>query len=270
MITGCDANICLSRRAAAEGMVLLKNENNALPLAAGTKIALFGQASVNYIKGGTGSGDVNCAYVRNVCQGLQVKQEESKVVLFPGLEEFYTAWVEKEDARVKAAFAEASKGSIGGWQSPEAMVCARKVRDSVRDVFVQEAQIPDELFNAAVAFTDTAVVVLNRISGEGYDRDGRKGDFCLTDGEQALLDRVSKAFRRCIVVLDIGGVIDTTWAANDDIDSVLLGWQAGMEGGLAVADILCGDVNPSGKLVTTFAKSLADYPSADHFDDSDY
>ncbi len=272
MITGCNAHIDLSRRAAAEGMVLLKNENNVLPLAAGAKLALFGQASVNYIKGGTGSGDVHCAYIRNFCQGLQTKQAEGKVSLFPGLEEFYTQWTIQEKARVEAIKAEARKEKTApGWQSPEAMVQARILCDKVRDIFVEEAEVPAELFDAARAFTDTAVVVLNRISGKGCDRDGRKGDFCLTDKENALLDRVSAAFEQCIVVLNVGGVVQVAHLQeNPKINGILLSWQAGMEGGLAAADILCGDINPSGKLATTFARNLADYPSANHFDDSDY
>ncbi len=272
MITGCDAHINLSRRAAGEGMVLLKNENGALPLAAGKKIALFGQASVNYVKGGTGSGDVHCAYIRNFCQGLQAKQAEGKVSLFPGLEEFYTQWTAQENIRIEAIKAEVRKErTVPGWQSPEAMVQARIACDKVRDAFVEEVEVPAELFDAARAFTDTAVVVLNRISGEGCDRDGRKGDFCLTDKENALLDRVSAAFDQCIVVLNVGGVVQVAHLQeNPGISAILLSWQAGMEGGLAAADILCGDVNPSGKLATTFARTLADYPSADHFDDSDY
>ena len=138
-------------------------------------------------------------------------------------------------------------------------------------MFVQEPEVPNDLFDSAVNFTDTAVVVLTRISGEGYDRDGRKGDFCLTDGENALLDRVSAAFDRCVVVLNVGGVIETKRLQEDPrIGAVLLAWQAGMEGGLAIADVLCGEVNPSGKLPTTFAGELMDYPSADHFDDDDY
>ncbi len=267
MLTGCQTHIELSRRAATEGMVLLKNENKTLPLNPNSSIALFGQASVNYIKGGTGSGDVNCAYVRNVYEGFRQKEG---IRLAPGLEKFYTEWVEQEQERVEAKFAEMRKlGS--GWQLPDAMLRARKVRDLLRDVFVQEPEVPDVLFHAAEEFTDTAVVVLTRISGEGYDRDGRKGDFCLTDGENALLDRVSAAFDRCVVVLNVGGVIETKRLQEDPrIGAVLLAWQAGMEGGLAIADVLCGEVNPSGKLATTFAGSLMDYPSADHFDDDDY
>lgn len=272
MITGCQAHIDLSRRAAGEGMVLLKNENGALPLATSKKVALFGQASVNYIKGGTGSGDVHCAYIRNFCEGLGIKEKEGKVSLFSGLEEFYTQWTAQEKIRIDEIYAKVrAERTVFGWQSPEGMVQARIACDKVRDAYVEEPEIPDALFNAARDFTDTAVVVLNRISGEGCDRDGRKGDFCLTDKENALVDRVSGAFDKCIVVLNFGGVVQIAHLQeNPNIQAILLAWQAGMEGGLATADILCGDVNPSGKLATTFARTLADYPSAEHFDDSDF
>ncbi len=268
-ITGCQKHIALSRYAAAEGMVLLKNTDHTLPLAPKTKIALFGQASVAYVKGGGGSGDVNCAYVRNVYEGFRIKENEGKVSIFAPLEDFYKDHVAKEQIRVEEEF-EAMRIKGRSWDVPQ-MIRNRMVRDNLRDVFIQEPEIPDALFEAAAAFADTAVITLSRYSGEGWDRDGRKGDFLLTDKEHALLDRVGTAFSRCIVVLDIGGVIDTNrFVSDSSINSVLLAWQAGMEGGLAIADILCGDANPSGKLATTFAKSLADYPSTEHFDDDDY
>lgn len=267
-ITGCQKHIDLSRYAATEGMVLLKNEGQTLPFARGTKIALFGQASVAYVKGGTGSGDVNCAYVRSICEGLQMKEAEGKVSLFAPLADFYKKHVQAEQLLVDAQF-EAMRARGRTWDLP-LHIRNRKVRDKLRDIFVREPQLPDDLFAQAAAFADTAVVVLNRISGEGYDREDRKGDFCLTDGETALIDRVGKTFERFVVVLNIGGVIETDCFLQPDVKALLLGWQAGMEGGLAVADILCGDANPSGKLVTTFAKQLLDYPSTEHFEDDDY
>ena len=85
-----------------------------------------------------------------------------------------------------------------------------------------------------------------------------------------MVDSVTSAFPRVAVVLDVGGMVDSAWFKdNDRIQSVLLAWQAGIEGGLAVADILCGDVNPSGKLVDTFAGSFDDYPSSANFNESE-
>ena len=79
IVTGSKAHIALSRKAAAEGMVLLKNENQLLPLKSGSRVALFGKASVDYVKGGGGSGDVTVAYVRNLCDGMEEKAAQGKV-----------------------------------------------------------------------------------------------------------------------------------------------------------------------------------------------
>lgn len=265
-VTGSAEHIALSRRAATEGMVLLKNEDKILPLKKGQKIALFGQASVNYIKGGGGSGEVYCAYIRNVYEGLEIKEKEGKVSIFPGLRELYEKHVEKEKARCQKLFDD---------EYPE--VC--KISDSIeREIAfgqlrvktaIPEADIPEELMREAAAFTDTAIIVINRYSGEAWDRGSNKGDFYLSDSEEALVESVKKNFKNCIAVLDVGGMVDSAWFINEDkIGACLLAWQAGMEGGLAIADILCGDANPSGKLVDTFAKGFNDYPSSARFNES--
>lgn len=268
-VTGCKAHIDLSRKAATEGMVLLKN-NGTLPLAQGTKIALFGQASIAYVKGGSGSGDVHCAYVRNVYDGFRIKEKEGKVQLFSPLEDFYNAHIEADRKRVDAEKAEKKKEfetrDIEDWMARTLIY-----QEMTRDIYISEPEIPADLLSQATAFTDTAVIVFNRYSGEGWDRVAKKGDYYFTDGELALVNQIKTAFARCIIVLDVGGVVDTEWFNQDDrIDSVLMAWQAGMEGGLAITDILCGDVTPSGKLTTTFAKDYWDYPSSEHLDDDDF
>ena len=156
-----------------------------------------------------------------------------------------------------------------------------------------EPELPDELLNEAREYTDTAVITICRFSGEGWDRkceaaqdgyvlDGEEkrnselsakifenGDFCLTNAENAMVEKVKKAFPHVIVVMNVGGIVDTKWFRDcDEIQSVLMAWQGGMEGGLATADILCGDVNPSGKLSDTYAKDLEDYPSTANFHES--
>lgn len=201
-VTASREHLSLSRKAATEGMVLLKNEKEVLPLPYGEKVTLFGTAVTEYVKGGGGSGDVYTPYVRSIYDGMLLKEQEGKISL------------------------------------------------------LQET--PEE--------ADTAIFIISRFSGEGSDRSPEKGDFYLTDEEQALADKVCKTFQKVIVVLNVGGMIDTEWfAENPKIQGALLGWQAGCEGGLAVADILCGDVNPSGKLTDTFAKSFDDYPSSAGF-----
>ena len=265
-VTGSKEHIELSRRAATEGMVLLKNENKTLPLKQGQKIALFGQASLNYIKGGGGSGDVYCKYVRNVYEGMEIKEKEGKVSLFPGLREFYEEHIKIEKERIKKLWDEEYPKVRDMEQGPERDIAHSKF---YIETSVAEADVPEKLMSEAASFTDTAVIVINRYSGEGWDRRSSKGDFYLSDKETALVESVKKKFKNCIAVLDVGGMVDSEWFIKDDrIGACLLAWQAGMEGGLAIADILCGDVNPSGKLVDTFAKTFDDYPSSAHFNDS--
>jgi len=258
-VTACPEHIALSRQAAQEGMVLLKNRNSLLPLAPGSRVALFGKGSFDYVKGGGGSGDVTCAYVRNVCDGLK----EEGVFVYEPLSDYYRAYVAERYAA----------GDIPG--------------------LMAEPELPVELLSSAREHADTAVIVLSRFSGEGWDRipvipENKdyvwadevlmpqrarrifpKGDYYLTDAESAMVDQVCAAFDRVAVVLNVGGVMDVSWFyENDRISSVLLAYQGGMEGGSAIAALLAGKANPCGKLPDTFARDLDDYPSTEHFHDS--
>jgi len=262
-VTGGEEHIGLSRRAAAEGMVLLKNENRVLPVRKGTRIALLGKAGADYVKGGGGSGDVTVEYVRNLIDGMRVKEQEGKVCLYEPLNEFY-------EKQVKEQYAQ---GIVPGMTS--------------------EPAIPGDLLKGAAAFADLAIISICRFSGENWDRTteldaGRRtstelsggeeallkraaevferGDFYLSEAEEKLIDQVKTCFDKVVIVLNTGGTISTSWFAEDsELPAVLLAWQAGMEGGLAEADILCGDVNPSGKLADTFAGRLEDYPYSENF-----
>ncbi len=260
-VTACREHIQLSLEAATEGMVLLKNEERVLPLSRGQKIALFGKGSFDYVKGGGGSGDVGCPYIRNLYEGLK---ETGAVKLYEPLSEFY----QKQVAML--------------YEEPFAV-----------PGMIPEPALPEALLKGAMAYTDTAVFVLSRFSGEGWDRSEvvcnnefnpwesevsmpkvaakiyPKGDFYLTEEEERLLISVTKHFKKVIVVLNTGGIMDTRWIKdNDRIQSALLAWQGGMEGGLAAARILTGEVSPSGRLPDTFAGDLSDYPSTEHFHDS--
>ena len=239
-VTGSQEHIQLSRQAAREGMVLLKNQGRALPLEKGAKLALFGKATMDYVKGGGGSGDVTVAYTRNLYEGLKTK--EPQVQILEPLADFYRE-------NVSAQYAQ---GVVPG--------------------FTREPEIPEELLAQAKAWTDTAVISICRFSGEGWDRKGipGDGDFYLTKEEQEMVETVTGNFDRVIVVLNVGGMVDTSWFfANDRIQAVLLAWQGGIEGGLAAADLLCGEVSPSGKLTDTFAGSFDDYPSSEGFNESE-
>ena len=259
-VTASKEHILLSKEAAKEGMVLLKNEKNLLPLTEGTRIALFGKGSFDYVKGGGGSGDVMVSYVHNLYDGL--KMQENAVQIYEPLSDFY-----RTDIRHQY-----EKGAAPG--------------------MTVEPELSQELADGAKAFADVAVVVISRFSGEGWDRKSvryegqvsdeghqselsekifQNSDFCLTNEEAALVAKVKEKFDRIVVVLNVGGMVDTSWFIDDEkLPAVLMAWQGGMEGGLAAADVVTGDVNPSGKLVDTYAATLEDYPSTENFHKSVY
>ncbi|MCI9118407.1 MAG: beta-glucosidase [Flavonifractor sp.] len=258
-VTASPEHIALSRQAAQEGAVLLKNNGGLLPLAPGSRVALFSKGSFDYVKGGGGSGDVTVAYVKNLYDGL--KSED--VPLFEPLSDFYRDYVEKRYAA----------GDVPG--------------------LMAEPALPQTLVESAQEGADVAVIVLSRFSGEGWDREPvfyqepdypwpdelnmprkakavfPRGDYYLTDEERAMVEQVCTAFDKVVVVLNVGGVVDVSWFWEDDrISSALLAYQGGMEGGAAIAALLTGKANPCGKLPDTFARDLSDYPSTEHFHDS--
>lgn len=234
-VTGSVEHIKLSYNAAREGIVLLKNDD-VLPLSKGTKVALFGKASVDYVKGGWGSGDVYCAYIKNLCDAIS--NISDKIVPFEPLNDFYKEYVKGE----------IEKGEKSGK--------------------ITEAEIPSDLFNDAKRFCDTAVFSICRFSGEGYDRTVE--DFYLTESEKKLAKQVFSSFEKVIVVLNVGGIIDTSFYEQfPSVKGLILAWQGGMEGASALAAVLCGDVNPSGKLPDTFARTIDDYPSSYNFNESE-
>jgi len=249
-MTACKEHIALSREAAKEGMVLLKNREHLLPFSTGTKLALFGKATFDYVKGGGGSGDVTVSYVKNLYEGL--KDLDEPVQIFKETASFYRE-------NIKNQYAEKKEPGM-----------------------TAEPELPEELCKKARAYTDTAVISICRFSGEGWDRTStldkdkkenplfEDGDFYLSHGEKALVELVKKYFDKIAVVMNVGGMVDTDWFVNDDkIKSVLMAWQGGMEGGSAAAELLFGIGTPSGKLADTFAKRLEDYPSTYNFHESD-
>ena len=238
LCTGSAEHAALSRRAAAEGMVLLKNRDSVLPLRPENRVALFGKATADYIKGGGGSGDVTVRCVRQFYEAMREKQAEGKITVFAPLCDFYAQYVTQ-------------------------LLASGKNHDEI-----PEPALPRTLLAQASRDCDTAVISICRYSREGNDRAicAGDGDFYLSVAEKALVDDVIGQFSRVVVLLNVGGVVDTTWFSdNDAIQSVLLAWQGGMEGAAAQADILCGDVCPSGKLTDTFASAIEDYPSTQSF-----
>lgn len=226
----------LTRQAATEGMVLLKNNENVLPLKSDDTVAIFGKGQINLIKGGTGSGDVKVAKVVNLLEGLEEKAAEGKVKIYEPLATKY-------------------KDSVSYDQNGNIVISYNPT---------------DEDITAAAAATNTAIYVITRNSGEGGDRSSSDGDYKLSQEESRMINKLGRlGFSNIIVVLNIGGIIDTTTILSyPQVKSILLAGQPGQDGGLAIADILVGDVTPSGKLSDTYAKSFLDYPSSANFNES--
>ncbi|MBT1704038.1 glycoside hydrolase family 3 N-terminal domain-containing protein [Chryseosolibacter indicus] len=236
-----EAHKRVAKDAASEGMVLVKNENYTLPLKnAQSPIALLGIGSYETIAGGTGSGDVNKAYTVSIYEGLQKKG----ILLSEPLANYYQKYLKEEKAKIppKQFFFEPDK------IAPE-MGFSDKQLDSLAEV------------------SSVAVFTLTRTSGEFADRK-LEADFNLTQVESDHLKKTAEAFhkrnKRFIVLLNIGGVIETaSW--KQYADAILITWQSGQEGGHAVADVLFGTVNPSGKLATTFPVNYEDVSSSKNF-----
>ena len=235
-------NAELSMNLATQGMVLLENQNDALPMADSGNVALFGGGAYATVKGGTGSGDVNQRYTVNVWDGF----------LNAGYNVTSTDWLNE----YKQVYDEGTSGGGGGmWSSPK-----------IPDIEITDAQIEA----AKAGGTDTAIYVIARNSGEGSDRTATAGDYYLTDIEKANIEKMAANFENSIVVLNVGGIIDTNFfAETEGLDSMLLMSQAGMRGGDAVVKVLNGEVTPSGKLTDTWAVNYEDYPSSEGFGSND-
>ncbi|MCR5101245.1 MAG: glycoside hydrolase family 3 C-terminal domain-containing protein [Butyrivibrio sp.] len=226
------------RRAVAEGIVLLKNDNSVLPLKEGTRIALFGRSQFNYYKSGTGSGGmVNTKYVTGVYEALS---SDKRFVINNGLRSLYEDWIKDNpfDAGI-------------GW--------------AAEPWFQKEMQITEDIAERAAMDSDVAIILIGRTAGEDQDNSNEKGSFLLTDDEEEMMLRVTKAFEKTIVLLNVGNVIDMSWVEKYNPMAVAYIWQGGQEGGNGVLDFLAGDVNPSGRLTDTIARDINDYPSTANF-----
>lgn len=233
----------LCRKAAAEGVVLLKNEGNILPVSDKEVISLFGRTQIDYNKSGTGSGGlVRVEYSINILDGIR---NNPKLNLNEELVRIYQDWIEEHPF---------DKGK--GW---------------AQEPWCQKEMVPDEsLVIKAREKSDVAVIVIGRAAGEDKDNSAQKGSWFLNDEEEALLKLVTKYFEKTVVLLNVGNIIDMNWVEKYDIKSVMYIWQGGQEGGNAVADLLCGDVTPCGKLADTIARDISLYPGIENFGNPDY
>ena len=231
----------ITRQSATEGIVLLKNQGNTLPLNNNVKIAVFGVSSYDFMAGGTGSGDVNKAYTVDMMEGLR----NAGFACEKEIEDLYRSYVDYQNKYL------------------------RTLRDYQ---WYEGAPRPDEMIiNKSYAKkwagkTDVAILTLGRQAGEGDDRTVES--FSLTDNERQTLDNLCEAYhlagKKVIVILNVGSSIETaSWKSQPD--AILCAWQTGQEGGNSVADILTGKANPSGKLTQTFPVSIFDVPASRNF-----
>ena len=228
-----------ARAVAAEGIVMLRNEGQVLPLVKGEKIALFGRGQFNYYKSGTGSGGlVNTSYVTGIREALK----ESSFVLNEKLQAVYEAWLKENPYDAGA-----------GWAG--------------EPWFQKEMPLTKELVDEAKKESDTAVIVIGRTAGEDQDNKAEAGSYLLTEAEEEMLSLVCASFTRTVVLLNVGNIIDMKWVERYQPAAVLYVWQGGQEGGNGVLDVLEGTVTPSGKLTDTIARDIADYPSTGNYGD---
>ena len=241
----------VARRAAAQGMVLLENDG-ALPLKPGARLALFGVGARHTVKGGTGSGDVNSRDTVSVDAGLRAAGFE--IINTDYLDAFDAAYARSLEEWERAIYAEAGDG-----------------RDETAAMRLYQAharlspKLPEDLPLPDCGGADAIVYVLSRISGEGVDRRDAPGDYYLSDTERRELSRLCAMGRPLIVLLNVGGVIDLGFVDELRPAALVLMSQAGAEGGNAVADLLSGKVNFSGRLTDTWAREYMDYPSSAGF-----
>ena len=233
------AHAQLVRENGSCGTVLLENKDNVLPLAANAKIAAFGNASYDTYVGGTGSGNVNRAYKVNINEGMK----NAGFTLVEDLEKAYTAYI---------TAAKSKQAAESFWATP----------------FVEDLNLSAAQINAAIAKADVAIYTISRQAGEGADRKLEKGDYYLTDVEATNLKNISEAAhaagKKLVVLLNMGSIIELTEQVPL-VDGLVHVFMPGQEAGNSIADVLCGKVNPSGKLPMTWAKAYKDYSSAVDF-----
>ncbi len=229
----------LARQTAAEGCVLLENEEQALPLREGERVAVFGRMAFHYYKSGLGSGGlVNTRYVVGILDALK---ECETVHLDEKLMGIYEDWIQENP------YDEGQGWGRVPWCQKE-MEVTEEMLDCARD-------------------NDVSLIIIGRTAGEDQDNKAEAGSYCLTETEEDMIRRVCEVSRRTVVLLNVGNVIDMSWVKKYHPQAVLYVWQGGQEGGSGVADVLTGKVCACGKLADTIAERIEDYPSTENFGD---
>lgn len=242
------AHATVTRNAATEGMVLLKNDGNVLPLEGSTKkVAVFGRTAYDFIAGGTGSGDVNHAYVISLTEGLKNAGLKIDKTVQKAYEKYIPA----------AKAAQKSDTELIGQFMPKKLI--------------DEMQIADDMLAKAAKDNDMAIITIGKTSGEFLDRKV-SSNFNLTMAEQSMIngvcDEFHKAGKKVVVILNVCGPVETaSWTSKPD--AILNVWLPGQEGGNSVADVLTGKECPSGRLPMTWpltyndVNNKADFPMPD-------
>ncbi len=247
------AHAKITRQSATEGMVLLENKQNTLPLDKNIKnVCIYGCTSYQFIAGGTGSGNVNHAYVVSLLDGFKNAGYNYDADLQKKYEDYIKVSAEKYEADMKAMEK----------KDPGKYMLARFLPTPLpAEMTIDEAKI-----KADAQKQDVAVITFGRLSGEFVDR--FTNDFELSSAEKDLLNKVCEAYhavgKKVVVLLNIGGVIETASWKNQP-DAILCAWQAGQEGGNSVVDVLNGKANPSGKLTMTWPVKYTDVYSSKNF-----
>ena len=228
----------VTRQTATEGMVLLKNDANTLPMKDVKNVAVFGITAYDFIAGGTGSGNVNKAYTIDLMQGIT----NAGLTVTEDLKNLYYDYKKFQESKDAAEFANTFR-----WGKP----------------VLPELEVASRIVSNQAKKADIALVCLGRQAGEGSDRH-IENDFNLTEVERNLLNDVCLYFhqagKKVVVILNMGNVIETaSWKGMPD--AILMAWQPGQEGGNSVVDVLTGKANPSGKLTMTFPIAASDIPA---------
>ena len=232
-----------ARLAVAEGCVLVRNEDNALPIKKGEKVALFGRSQFNYYKSGTGSGGcVNVPYVTGILEALQARDKAGDIILDEEVLSAYKEWL------LENPFDAGQGWAAEPWNQ-------------------KEMPLTDEFVKESAERNDIAVMVIGRTAGEDKDNRVAAGSYLLTETECDVLQKLTSFYKRVVVLLNTGNIIDMKWVETCKPSAVMYVWQGGMAGGDGAVDVLMGEVNPSGCLPDTVAEYSSDYPAASNFGD---
>lgn len=233
----------LVRECGAEGVVLLRNNDNTLPILQQEKVAVFGRCQLDWFYVGYGSGgNVHPPYKVSLMEGLQ-----NQNILFDAkLAQIYETWCQEPEN-------EADHGWWGHWP-----------------YFHPEMPLEEDLVKEVSQRCEIALVVIGRAAGEDRENQLKPGSYYLTKEEKRMLELVKAHFNKIVLLFNCGNIIDLEWVETYPAQAVLYAWNLGQESGNAVAKILMGDINPSGRLADSIAKKYEYYPSAPYFGGKDF